>query len=98
MNFEARFTPSYEIGWRLARPYWGQGLATEGARAALRFAFENWDMPHIHSFTVHANKASQAVMEKIGMTRIKDGDFAHPNLALDDPLSGHVLYVIGRGG
>jgi len=50
----------------------------------------------MHSFTVHANKASQAVMEKIGMTRIKSGDFVHPKLALDDPLSGHVLYVIGR--
>jgi len=36
----APFTPCVEIGWRLAPAHWGLGLATEGARAVLRYAFE----------------------------------------------------------
>src|ERR1700679_327197 len=32
-SFDASFMPAVEIGWRLARDYWGRGLATEGARA-----------------------------------------------------------------
>src|SRR5258707_5171181 len=38
-GFDAHFMPCVEIGWRLAQPYWGQGLATEGARAVLEYAF-----------------------------------------------------------
>ena len=38
--FEAAFTPCVEIGWRLAAEYWGAGLATEGAREIVRYAFE----------------------------------------------------------
>ena len=96
VTFKAHFTPCYEIGWRLAQDHWDKGYATEGARAALQYSFLNWDMPSIHSFTVHANIKSQAVMERIGMKRIADGDFDHPALAKDDPLLGHVLYRIQR--
>ena len=37
--FEAHFTPSVEIAWRLAADHWGRGLATEGARAVVAQAF-----------------------------------------------------------
>ena len=96
VTFKAAFTPCYEIGWRLSKSAWGKGFATEGARAALSLAFRDWDMEKIYSFTVHANIRSQSVMEKIGMSRIIDGDFKHPNLPEDHPLSEHVLYSIGR--
>lgn len=96
VNFDASFTPCYEIGWRLGADYWGQGYATEGAKAALSAAFANWTMPSIYSFTVHDNVKSQSVMQRIGMERVRGGDFAHPNLAKDDPLSKHVLYRIDR--
>lgn len=39
-RFAAHFMPCVEIGWRLARPAWGHGYATEGATEALRVAFE----------------------------------------------------------
>jgi len=48
------------------------------------------------SFTVRGNLAFQRVMDKIGMRRIIGGDFDHPNLAKDNPLSRHVLYEIKR--
>ena len=98
INFETDFTPGYEIGWRLGEAHWGHGFATEGAKAALEYAFSNWPMDCIFSFTVPANIRSQSVMKKIGMTRIVDGDFDHPNLRADDPLRRHVLYQINRPG
>ncbi len=96
VNFEAAFTPAYEIGWRLGAEFWGQGYATEGAKAALAHAFETWGMDEIYSFTVLDNVSSQSVMQKIGMTHLPKGAFNHPKLALDDPLSPHVLYRIRR--
>ena len=40
-SFEAHFTPCVEIDWRLKRPSWGHGYATEGAGECLRFAYES---------------------------------------------------------
>src|SRR5271155_4263551 len=45
-TFQAHFTPCIEIGWRLSADHWGQGLATEGAQAIIRYAF---DPPNVAS-------------------------------------------------
>lgn len=42
-NFEAVFMPCVEIGWRLGREHWGNGYATEGAKAALAYVFAKRD-------------------------------------------------------
>ena len=97
VNFETKFTPAYEIGWRLASEFWRQGYATEGAKAALSYAFETWAMEEIYSFTVLDNIPSQSVMKKIGMTHLSEKSFDHPALTLDDPLRRHVLFRIRRG-
>ena len=81
-----------EIGWRLAHSAWGQGFATEGARAVARYAFEVLNLPSLVSFTVPANLRSRRVMEKIGMVRDPQADFFHPNLPDGHPLRPHVLY------
>lgn len=94
--FEAAFTPCVEIGWRLDRAAWGQGYATEAARAALRFGFEVRDLAEIVSFTVPANVRSRAVMERLGMTRDPADDFDLPSLAEGHELRRHVLYRLGR--
>ena len=91
-RFEAHFMPAVEIGWRLARPAWGHGYATEAARRALRFAFEEAGLAEVVSFTTVANLRSRAVMERIGMTRDPDGDFDHPRVPAGSPLRPHVLY------
>jgi RimJ/RimL family protein N-acetyltransferase len=93
-SFQASFTPCVEIGWRLARPWWGQGLATEGAQAALAYGFENLSLPEIVSFTVPGNVRSRRVMEKLGM-RYSD-DFEHPRIEAGHPLSRHMLYRLPR--
>lgn len=91
-KFEAHFTPAVEIGWRLDADLWNRGMATEGAREVLRYAFEELRLPEIVSFTVPANLASRRVMEKIGMARDRAGDFDHPRLPEGHPLRRHVLY------
>jgi RimJ/RimL family protein N-acetyltransferase len=45
-RFQAHFTPAVEVGWRLARQRWGNGYATEAARAALAFGFEEKRVVH----------------------------------------------------
>jgi ribosomal-protein-alanine N-acetyltransferase len=91
-SFEAQFTPCIEIGWRLARASWGKGFATEAGLECLRFAFETLALLEVVSFTVPANRRSRAVMERLGMTRVVDGDFDDPRLAPGHPLRRHVLY------
>ena len=97
-RFQAPFTPCIEIGWRLVRDQWGQGLATEGARAVLGCAFGTLGLAEVVSFTTVANQPSRRVMEKLGMTRDPREDFLHPLLAPDHPLAPHVLYRITARG
>ena len=94
--FDAHFMPAVEIGWRLAFEYWGRGLATEGARAALDFGFNDLGLEDVVSFTVPSNQRSRRVMEKLGMTHDPRDDFDHPNLPEGDLLRRHVLYRIKR--
>jgi RimJ/RimL family protein N-acetyltransferase len=94
--FQAHFMPAVEIGWRLRSDFWGRGLATEGAREAVRYAFENLDLPALVSFTVPANLRSRRVMEKLGMTHDERDDFDHPLLPAGHPLRRHVLYRLDR--
>lgn len=95
-DFESHFTPAIEVGWRLGSQYWGHGYATEGAKAALAFAFNHLKLDEIVSFTVPMNQRSIRVMERIGLQRDFHGDFRHPKLALDHELSHHVLYRLKR--
>ncbi len=92
--FETSFTPCVEIGWRLARPWWGQGFATEGARAALEYGFERLGLREIVSFTVPGNVRSRRVMEKLGMRHTQD--FEHPGIDPQHALCRHVLYRLSR--
>lgn len=94
--FDAPFTPAVEIGWRLAPAYWGQGYATEGAKAALRTGFEDLNLDQIVSFTVAANKPSWSVMERLGMTRDPTEDFDHPRLPVGHALRRHILYRLTK--
>lgn len=93
---ELQFMPHDEIGWRLARRYWGRGYATEAARAAVADAFGRIGLREIVSITVPANVRSTAVMERIGMTHHPDRDFDHPMFPPGHRLSRHVLYSMTR--
>ncbi len=94
--FDAPFTPALEIGWRLAHEHWGRGYATEGARAALAFAFDELGRDEVVAITAALNLRSQKVMERLGMTREERDDFDHPRVPPGHRLQSHVLYRIKR--
>lgn len=80
-----------EIGYRLKRAVWGRGLATEASRELVRLAFEDPEVTALVASALVTNRASTRVMEKIGMTRIRE--FAIPGY--DDPS---VMYALCRAG
>lgn len=81
-----------EVGWRLARRWWGLGIAIEAARAAVAHGFGECGVAEIVSFTATTNHRSQAVMRRLGMTRDPAEDFDHPALPEGHRLRRHVLY------
>jgi RimJ/RimL family protein N-acetyltransferase len=89
------FSPCVEVGWRLARRFWGHGYATEGAKASLAVGFGQLGLTETVSFTALTNLPSRAVMERIGM-RNTGRDFEHPAVPEGSPLRRHCLYAIAR--
>ena len=90
------FKPCVEIGWRLARPFWGQGLATEAARMALRVGFEVLALDEIVAFTTLRNVRSRALMERLGMQESTGETFDHPSVPEGHPTRPHCLYRLPR--
>ena len=85
-----------EAGWQIARAYWRQGYAIEAMTAALEWGWESFDVPRIVAITAARNVASRAMMARLGMTRLADGDFEHHAFAAGDPLRHIVTYSINR--
>jgi RimJ/RimL family protein N-acetyltransferase len=96
VGFAAPFTPAIEIGWRLAPDQWGHGFAREAAAASLDDGFGRLGLAEIVAFTVPENQRSQALMQRLGMTRDLADDFDHPRVPIGNPLRRHVLYRIKR--
>jgi RimJ/RimL family protein N-acetyltransferase len=90
--FDADFTPCVDIGWRLTKEAWGKGLATEGAKRCLDYAFEVLNIEKIFAMAPSINIPSENVMKKIGMRKIKN--FQHPLLLNCPELRECVLYQI----
>ena len=84
-------SPCLEIGWRLKKDAWGHGFATEGARAALDFAFNTLGRDEVVSFTSLLNERSYRVMERLHMQRMPQ-TFEHPSVPKGHPLREHVVY------
>ena len=94
--FEAPFTPCVEIGWRIAKEFWGQGLAVEAAHKCFEIGFNIFNLDEIVSFTAIPNKKSERVMQKLGMNHNEGENFYHPNLHNEHTLSLHVLYRLTK--
>lgn len=82
-----------EIGWRLERRHWRQGLATEGARELLRHGFANVGLQRVWAETMAVNAGSRGVMRRLGMrhvsTEVRERE--HPIAGADE---GEVTYEI----
>jgi RimJ/RimL family protein N-acetyltransferase len=95
VSYEAHFTPAVEVAWRLTRPYWSHGYATEAARASLDYGFGQLGLDEIVAVTVPANRRSRQVMRRLGMTRKPEDDFDHPNVP-EGSLKRCVLYRLSK--
>jgi ribosomal-protein-alanine N-acetyltransferase len=91
-TFQAHFTPAVEIGWRIDEPYWRKGLATEGSRGVIEYAFKRLRLDALVSFTAPDNQSSRRLMERLGMTHNPADDFNHPRLPEGHRLRRQVLY------
>src|SRR5947209_11637312 len=79
-TFEAHFTPAVEVGWRLARAYWGHGYATEAAAAVIEFGCRDLGLEEIVAMVASGNTRSRRVAERLGMARDPVDDFDHPRV------------------
>jgi RimJ/RimL family protein N-acetyltransferase len=82
-----------EVGWFLDPAVWGQGLATEGGAAAVRYGFETLAAERLVSICTPENEASRRVMEKLGFTYLTTR--THEELGLD--LWIHALTAAAAG-
>lgn len=87
-----------EVGWRLARAHWGQGYATEAARAWIEHGFATVPDDEIVAIIVPDNRASQAVARRLGMRQVPDLSFEHPRIAEGSRLRLHHFYTLPRPG
>lgn len=84
----------FEIGWSLAEPFWGKGLAFEAAQAVLSHGFDKLDSAAIHSQTSDSNRASTRLMERLGFVRVPVLDYIDPDYpAADNPT---IVYRLAR--
>ncbi len=67
-------TSEVDLGFRIFREYWGQGYATEAARASMEYG-ESLGYTRVIGRAVIQNQASIRVLEKVGMKRIATMDF-----------------------
>ena len=91
-TYESQVTPNVDIGWRLNKKYWNNGLATEGAKKCLDYGFTVIKLKNIISTTPKINIKSIRVMEKIEMAKLTE--FKHPRLKLNEKLENCVCYEI----
>ncbi|MEU8328302.1 GNAT family N-acetyltransferase [Micromonospora sp. NPDC048839] len=72
-----------ELGYRLRRSTWGRGLATEGSRALVRYAFDTVGVRRVRAETMAVNERSRRVLTKAGLRHVRTF-----HLQWDDPIPG----------
>lgn len=90
-TFEADFTPTVDVGYRIGKAWWNQGFSTEGAAACLDYA-RQLQIPKVVAMASIGNLASIQVMKKIGMQHWKE--FDHPELQDSPGIQRCTLYQI----
>lgn len=91
-NLHAPNQGIHEIGWLVREDRWRLGHAHEAMRAVIDWAFATIGVPHLVALTCERNVPSWRLMEKLGMTRQRDLEFADPTLPPQD--SPTIRYVL----
>ena len=70
-HYQPEGWPDFELGWALARPFWGRGYATEGAQVALDYAFDVLRRRRVISLIAPDNLRSVAVARRLGQRLVE---------------------------
>jgi RimJ/RimL family protein N-acetyltransferase len=95
-DFDEGIVPGVEVAWRLAFDHWGNGYATEAARAVIGDGFGRLGLDSIVGVTTPGNLRSRRVMDRLGMVLSPGETFEHRLLPEGDPLRTHVVYRLLR--
>ena len=76
-----------QVGFVLSKAAWGKGFGTEMALALLRYGFVDLRLPRIVAIASLGNRASQHVLEKIGLHRNGERAFSHPAYVAEGPMA-----------
>ncbi len=85
------------LGYRLRRSLWGQGYATEGARALIRLGFTEWGVQRVVATTYQDNLASRRVMEKAGLSLVRTYRMTMEELQANDSTAHDPSEVLWDG-
>lgn len=64
----------YDLGYRLIKKYWGQGIATEVAFISLEYAFNNLNINEVYAMADSKNGGSNNILKKVGLLFIETFD------------------------
>lgn len=90
LSYTAPFTPCVEVGWRLGRRYWGQGFATEAARAVLEFRLRNRRPTRNRGIDRAKQRTSSCCDGQARDDAAASDDFDHPLVPDGHELKRHV--------
>ena len=78
LKFETDLTNNkknyYDLGYRLIKKYWGQGIATETAIASLGYAFDKLNANEVYAMADCENESSNKILRKVGLNYIEKFD------------------------
>ena len=84
-----------DLGYRLRRPAWNQGYATEGSRALISMGFTDLGVERVFALTLTVNSASRHVMEKCGLTLVRTFPYEEPYV-IEGAEHGEVEYALTK--
>ncbi len=91
---DATLNTGIQIGWSIAESHWRQGFAIEAAIAVIELAFDRFGKEEVFAQTSDANRASWAMMEKLGMERAAELDYVDPNYPPEENPT--IIYLLTR--
>jgi RimJ/RimL family protein N-acetyltransferase len=81
-HFVPELADEVEIGWTFRRPFWGRGLASEAAGAAVAAAFEHLELERVIALVDTTNGRSRRVAERLGMAVREERDLNGQRVAI----------------
>jgi len=84
-----------DLGYRLRRPAWNNGYATEGSRALINMGFTDLGVQRVFAHTMTVNTGSRRVLEKCGLTLVHTVPYTGPDAdAIEGSQHGEVEYAL----